>query len=71
MNDEEKDKLKSVFKKYKTVFDGTLECHPTAEIDIELVPDARPVYQRPYPVPFQKQKLFNRELNNMIADGVF
>jgi len=67
----EKKKLKSVFERYTTVFDGTLGCHPTAEIDIELVLEASPIYQRPYPVPFQKRELFNRELNNMIADGVF
>ena len=71
LNSDEKNKLQSVFAKYKRVFDGTLGCHPTAEIDIELVPEARPIYQRPYPVPFQKQELFNRELNNMIADKVF
>ena len=36
-----------------------------------MVPGARPIYQRPYPVPFQKQEQFNKELNSMIADGVF
>ena len=48
----QKNKLKAVFEKYKRVFDGTLGCHPTVEIDIELVPNAIPIYQRPYPVPF-------------------
>ena len=53
------------------MFDGTLGCHPTVEIDIELVPGAQPIYQRAYPVPYQKQELFNWELHNMILDGVF
>ena len=55
----QKTKLKAVFEKYKQVFDGTLGCHPTVEIDIKLVPSAQPIYQGPYPVPFQKQELFN------------
>ena len=67
----QKRQLKAVFEKYKKVFDGTLGCHPTAEIDIELVPEARPTCQRPCPVPCQKQEQFDNELNNMIADGVF
>ena len=29
------------------------------------------MYQRPYPVPCQKQEQFDNELNNMIEDGVF
>ena len=40
LNSSEKAKLKSVFEKYKTVVDGTLGCHLTAEIDIKLVPEA-------------------------------
>ena len=71
LNNQQKTRLKAVFVKYKRVFDGTLGCHPTVEIDIELVPGAQPIYQRAYPVPYQKQELFNRELYKMIRDGVF
>ena len=71
LNSSQKTQLQAVFEKYKRAFDGTLGCHPTAEIDIELVPGARPIYQRPCPVPFQKQEQFNKELNSMIEDGVF
>ena len=63
--------LKSTFEKYKKVFDGTLGKHPTAKINIELIPGAKPIYQQPYPVPFRRKPLFDRELNNMINDGVF
>ena len=44
LNSSQKTQLQAVFEKYKRVFDGTLGCHPTAEIDIELVPGARPIY---------------------------
>ena len=46
-------KLKSTFEKYKKVFDGTLGKHPTAKIDIQLIPNAKPIYQQPYPVSFK------------------
>ena len=71
LNTQQKSKLKMVFEKYKTVFDGTLGKHPTAEIDIQLVPGAKPIYQNPYPVSFKRKPLFDQELSNMIADGVF
>ena len=71
LNTQQKSKLKMVFEKYKTVFDGTLGKHPTAKIDIQLVPGAKPIYQNPYPVLFKRKPLFDRELSNMIADGVF
>ena len=71
LNDQERQQLKTVFEKYKTVFDGTLGKHPTAKIDIELIPNAKPIYQNPYPVSFKRKPLFQRKLNNMIEDGVF
>ena len=45
--------------------------HPTAKIDIELMPGAKLMYQNPYPVLFKCKPLFDRELSNMIAHGVF
>ena len=38
---------------------------------IELVPNAKLIYQNSYPVSFKRKVLFQRELNKMIADGVF
>ena len=67
----QKNQLQSVFEKYKKVFDGTLGKHPTAKIDIQLVPNAKPIYQQPYPVLFKQKPLFDCKLNNMIKDGVF
>ena len=68
---DQKQKLQQVFTKYQKVFDGKLGKHPTAKIDIQLITGAKPIYQQPYPASFQRKALFNRELQNMIADGVF
>ena len=70
LTDQQKQQLKTVFEKYKTVFDGTLGKHPTAKIDIELIPNAKPIHQNPYPVPFKRKSIFQQELNNMTGDGV-
>ena len=71
LTSDKQQQLQQVFTKYQKVFDGKLGKHPTAKIDIQLIPGAKPIYQQPYPVSFQRKALFNRELQNMIADGVF
>ena len=71
LTSKQKELLQKTFEKYKRVFDGTLGKHPTAKIDIQLIPNAKPIYQQPYPVSFKRKPLFDRELNNMIKDGVF
>ena len=68
---DQQQKLKQAFKNSKKVFDGTLGKHPTAKINVELIPGAKPIYQSPYAVSFKQNALFQRELNNMILDGVF
>ena len=70
LSSQEKQQLRIVFKKHSTVFDGQLVCHPTASIHIELKPDSQPVWQKPYPVAFQRKKQFNNELTRMVYDGV-
>ena len=71
LSSQQKLQLQAVFEKYKRVFDGTLGKHPTAKIDIQLVPNAKPIYQQPYPVSFKRKPLFDCELHNMINNGVF
>ena len=43
LSSQEKQKLRLVFEKHSTVFDGQLGCHPTASIHIEFKPDPQPV----------------------------
>ena len=37
---------------------------------IDLEPDARPVYRRPYPVPQVHMKTFKKELDHLVELGV-
>ena len=66
----EKEQLESILNKYTKVFDGKLGRHPTAKISIELKPGSRPIWQKPYPVPFQKKATFEKELYSLVGDGV-
>ena len=70
LSSQEKQQLRLVFEKHSIYFDGQLGCHHTASIHIELKPDSQPVWQRPYPVAFQRKKQFNNELASMVYDGV-
>ena len=53
--------LLPIFKKYCSVFDGELGCHPTAKIHIGILPNAKPVWIKPYPIPFQRKQQFHKE----------
>ena len=53
------------------MFNGTVGKHPTAKIDRELIPGAKPIYQQPYPASSYRKPLFDGELKNMIEDCVF
>ena len=67
----EKHQLHQLFSKYLSIFDGKLGHYRKRKINLQLIPGARPYSQRrPYPVPFQRKKLFHEELIAMLADGV-
>ena len=66
----EKQQLKQVFSKYATVFDGKLGCHPTEFVKLELHPNAKPHWQKPYPVPYTRKEQFTKELASMVKDGI-
>ena len=70
LTDPEKQLLLSVFKRHQLVFNGKLGYHPTAKIHIDIIATAKPVWICPYPIPFQRKQQFNRELANMVDDGV-
>ena len=61
----------AVFEKYKTLFDGTLGKHPTAKIDIELLLGLSPSVRIYIQFLLKHNKHFNKEGENMIADGIF
>ena len=70
MSKDQKKKFEAMLNKHSIVFDGKLGHYPYAKIHIELIDGAQPVHKRAYPVPFQREELFRKELINLINDGV-
>jgi hypothetical protein len=48
---QQKNGIKRVLSEFTKLFDGTLGVYPHRKFHIDLEPDAKPKYCRPYPVP--------------------
>ena len=66
----QKDDLLAVLKRHATMFEGTLGVYPHKKFHIDIDPDAKPVYSRPYPVPHIHLKTFKKELDHLVELGV-
>ena len=70
LNEEEKEKLKHVLEEHTELFDGKLGCYPHEKFHIKIKPDAVPVWQRPFPIPYKHERVYTKEIDEMIADGI-
>ena len=66
----QKKDLLGVLARNKQMFDGTLGVYPHKKFHIEIDPDAKPVYQRPYAVPRVHLTTFKKELDHLVTLGV-
>ena len=48
LNQKQKDDILTILKKHQQFFDGTLGVYPHKKSHIEIEPDAKPVFSRPY-----------------------
>ncbi len=51
LNTHQKADLLQVLQENDKMFDGTLGAYPHKKVRIDIDPNAKPVYSRPYPVP--------------------
>ena len=70
LNLHQKADLLKVLKENDKMFDGTLGTYPHRKVHIDLLPDAKPVHLRPYPVPRVHLKTFKTELDHLVELGV-
>ena len=67
---EQKNDLRALLEKYKKLFDGTLGVYPHKQFHIDLEPDAKPKFSRPYAVPHVHLETFKKELKHLVKLGV-
>ena len=71
--------LRSLFEKYKTLFDGTVGTWKGEKYNIELKPDAKPYHAKAYPIPkayegvlkLEVERLCTSKLGNLFNWTIF
>ena len=62
--------LLELWRKHEKLFDGTLGKYTGEKMHIDLMPNAKPHYSRPYPVTRDKAQLLKNKLDRMEGLGV-
>ena len=70
LDDDERDALLSLLKKYESLFDGTLGHWKGEDYDIELKPDAKPYHTRPFSIPKAYEQTLRTEVERLCKIGV-
>ena len=70
LEESQKNDLLEVLKKHASIFDSTLGLYPHKKFHINIKPDAKPVYSRPYSIPQIHLLMFKKELKHLVKIGV-
>jgi len=64
-----KDDLLALLQRHAKMFDGTLGVYPHKKFHIDVDPEAKPAYSRPYAIPRIHLNTFKKELDHLIELG--
>lgn len=67
---EQREDLGTLWSEFTQLFNGKLGLYPHRQLDLELIPGAKPVHQRAYPVPHVHREVFKQELRRLVELGV-
>ena len=70
LNPQQRADILAVLQKHQKMFDGSLGVYPHKKFYIEIDPNAKPVYARPYAVPRIHLSVFKKELDHLVEIGV-
>ena len=70
LNKEQQNELYKVLVEFEQLFDGTLAKWNTSPVDIELNPNAKPIYSRPYSIAYCHEELMKKEIQRLCDIGV-
>ena len=65
-----KDDLLALLQRHAKMFDGTLGVYPHKKFHIDVDPEAKSAYFRPYAIPQIHLNTFKKELDHLIKLGV-
>mmetsp|Transcript_33512 Transcript_33512/g.49282 ORF Transcript_33512/g.49282 Transcript_33512/m.49282 type:complete len:89 (+) Transcript_33512:167-433(+) len=66
MDQQQREQLQRVLEHRKVLFDGKLGCYPHKKFHIELEADAKPFWQRAYPIPHWYRDVYVEQIEDMI-----
>ena len=70
LNEEQKDSLRILLNKYKTLFDGSLGDFNVPPVKLEVKPNTEPVHSRHFLVPHIHRQTLYKEIQRMVALGI-
>jgi hypothetical protein len=59
-----------LFAQQTKLFSGNLGKYPFKKMDLELLPDARPIHAKPYPIPHVQLEVFHAQLEHLVGLGI-
>ena len=70
LNEKERLSLRSILRKYETLFDGTLGKWKRKPVSLNIKPNAKLVQSRPFSVPHFHQEKLTKEIKRLCDIGV-
>jgi hypothetical protein len=70
LSNKEKEDLRKLLEKFKSLFDGTLGHWKSKPYEIELKPELKPYHAKPYPIPKAYEKTLKMEVDRLVQAGV-
>ena len=70
LSDEQRAKFLTILQKQSRLISGKLGNYPHKKVDLELLPGAMPVIQKPYPIPRLHLDVFKKKLDQLCEIGV-
>ncbi len=63
--------VRSLLQEYHSIFEPTVGHAPQYKCELELQPNATPVFQKAHPIPFVLHQRIEDEICNLVQDGIW